>query len=94
MRQIVDSDVSVINITDDENSTRVDSNEEGFAVEYEPISFSDEERLVAIHGYDQGIRKTWDSHYPKLYLRSQRRSFVRNLLKYVHRTYRKKVLGL
>ena len=49
---MVESDVSVVEITDGEN---VYSNEDGFAEEYEPISFSDEERLLALHRFDQGI---------------------------------------
>ena len=42
--------------SDDENIVRqVYSEEEEFGVEYEPISYSDEERLVVTHGFDQGI---------------------------------------
>ncbi len=43
--------------TEDENNaiivTQSSNDEDEFAVEYEPISFSDEERLLAIHGFDQ-----------------------------------------
>ena len=44
--------------TEDENDAIVvqsSNDEDEFAVEYEPISFSDEERLIAIRGFDQGI---------------------------------------
>ena len=44
------------NSSDEENIVRqVYSEEDEFAVEYEPISYSDEERLAATHGFDQGI---------------------------------------
>ena len=39
--------------TDDENIVRQVYSEDEFAVEYEPISYSDEERLVATHGFDR-----------------------------------------
>ncbi len=52
MQQVVES-------TDEEYRVGIvvqsSNDEDEFAVEYEPISFSDEERLVAIHGFDQGI---------------------------------------
>lgn len=55
VRQVAESDITYTSETDVEVRVgQVQSSDEGFSVEYEPICFSDEERLVALQRLDQG----------------------------------------